>query len=76
MSSQYVDGEEEQLHLVQPLIMQAKRELATLFRRPVPDRAEELLNWVAREAFRLGHQHAHDRNTLREDLWPDDEITE
>jgi hypothetical protein len=73
--SQYVDGEEEQLRLTDPLVDNARRELARLMKRPIPDSMTQLLNWLARESFRLGHQHAHDRSTLIADLWSDDEVT-
>ena len=73
--TQYVEGEEEQLLLTEPLVHQAVAEFAKLAKRPVPDRIAELLHWLARESFRLGYQHAHDRNTIQKDLWPSDEVT-
>lgn len=67
--TQYVDGEEEQLDTIEPFIAEGQRRLAQLYRRPVPAEATELLRWIAREAFRVGHQHAHDRHTVRADPW-------
>jgi len=75
MPTQYVDGEEEQLALAEPLVNDAVRQLARFSRTPVPDHVRELLRWLAREAFRLGYQHAHDRSTLRNGLFPKDEVT-
>lgn len=75
MPTQYVEGEEEQLEYVEPFVQTAIHELARLYRQPVPDRAAQLLRWIAREAFRLGHQHAHDKNTVADELWPTDEVT-
>jgi hypothetical protein len=75
MPTQYVDGEEEQLGLAEPLVRQGQRQLAAIYRRPVPDEVVELLRWIARESFRLGYGHAHDRNTMPEELWPEDEVT-
>jgi hypothetical protein len=73
--SEHVDGEEEQLEALQPLVRQAIGEFAMLARRPVPVRITSLLEWLAREAFRRGHAHAHSRHTVKDDLWPDDEVT-
>lgn len=73
--SHYVDGEEEQLELTDPLVDNARRELAKIMKRPIPDPLTQLLQWLARESFRLGYQHAHDRSTLIANLWPDDEVT-
>lgn len=72
MPTQYVDGEEEQLELAKPLVRHAVHELARASKTPVPDHVRELLMWLAREAFRLGYQHAHDRNTLKQELRPDE----
>lgn len=73
--SNHIDGEEEQLELAEPLIQQAIGEFAKLSRRPVPDRVAELLRWIARQCFRLGYQHAHERNTVKDNLWPHEEVT-
>lgn len=70
MPTQYVDGEEEQLELAEPLVRHAVRELARASKTPVPDHVRELFAWLAREAFRLGYQHAHERNTLKKGLRP------
>lgn len=75
MPTQYVDGEEEQLELAKPLVRHAVHELARASKTPVPPHTRELLMWLAREAFRLGYSHAHARNTLKEELRPDDEVT-
>jgi hypothetical protein len=69
--SKYVDGEQEQLELIEPLVRTAKTELAMTIRRPLPESVDELLNWIAREAFRLGHEYAHSKKTVADDLWPD-----
>jgi hypothetical protein len=73
--TQYVDGEEEQLELTEPLVANARIELARLVRTPIPDHVTQLLRWLARESFRLGYQHAHERNTVNKDLWPEEEVT-
>lgn len=75
MPTQYVEGEEEQLELAEPLVQQAVLEFAKLSRKPVPEHVRELLKWLARESFRLGYSHAHDRNTMRNGLFPKDEVT-
>jgi len=59
----HVDGEEEQLSLLDPMLREANRQLARRMRTPLTEDANECLRWLAREAFRLGFQHAHERNT-------------
>jgi len=73
MSAQrHIDGEEEQVELLSPLLREASRQLAKQARSPLTAEAVECLRWLAREAFRLGYQHAHERNTVNapEDEWP------
>ena len=67
--TQYVEGEEEQLLLTDQLVREAQTEFARLAKRPVPERVTQLLHRLARESFRLGYQHAHDRHTVRADPW-------
>lgn len=61
--SKHVEGEEEQLQLLLPLEREASRQLARIMRQPLTTGGTECLAWLAREAFRLGYQHAHSRNT-------------
>lgn len=75
MPTQYVEGEEERLALADPMVERAFVELARMTRAPVPEQARDLLRWIAREAFRLGYSHAHERSTVKDDLWPNDEVT-
>ena len=70
MPTQYVDGEEEQLA---PVVARSVSTLAKITKTPVPDHVRELLQWLAREAFRRGYSHAHDRSTLKDGLRPDEE---
>lgn len=63
MPRKYIDGEEEQLELLEPLLRAAQMQMAHVMRRPATPDVRECLLWVAREAFRLGYQHAHERNT-------------
>jgi hypothetical protein len=63
--SEYVDGEQEQLELLTPLLREASRQIARTMRTPLNLEATECLRWLAREAFRLGYQHAHERNTVQ-----------
>jgi hypothetical protein len=58
----YIDGEEEQMELLAPITASAAKELGYLMRMP-PKAVADCLAWVAREAFRLGYQHAHSRST-------------
>jgi len=57
----YIDGEEEQLELLEPLLAAALMQLARTPRQSPQTR--DALAWIAREAFRLGYQHAHERST-------------
>jgi hypothetical protein len=61
--SKHVEGEEEQLNLLVPVLREASRQLARAVRTPLNLEATEGLRWLAREAFRLGYNHAHERNT-------------
>jgi hypothetical protein len=61
--SQHVDGEEEQFDLLLPLLREASKQIAADMRTPLRPKSTECLRWLAREAFRLGYQHAHSRNT-------------
>lgn len=56
----HIDGEEEQLDLLEPIVRSAMVQIA---KSPSLDTLHECLMWVAREAFRLGYQHAHSRST-------------
>lgn len=69
--SQHVDGEEA---LYEPLLTQAKVHLSKLTRLPVPDTTRRLLEWLARESFRAGFQHAHSRTTVKDELRPQEEV--
>ena len=60
-----IDGEDEQLALLSPFLREANRQLAMQTRSPLTAEGVECLRWLAREAFRLGFQHAHDRNTVK-----------
>lgn len=70
--SQYVEGEEEQLAM---LLSMAVRTMAKQSRTPVPQDTRELLQWLARESFRRGYNHAHTRTTLKDELSPDEDVT-
>lgn len=63
--SRYVDGEQEQLELLTPVLREASRKLAADMRQPLRPLSTECLRWLAREAFRLGFQHAHSRETVK-----------
>lgn len=67
-----MDGEDEQLDLLEPVLREASRQLARRLRTPLNHDATECLRWLSREAFRLGFQHAHERSTLKV---PDEEST-
>jgi DNA polymerase III epsilon subunit-like protein len=69
--SEHVDGEEEQLEALAPRIRNVSATFALLARRPIPDAVLSSLEWLAREAFRLGYQHAHSRHTIKHDLFND-----
>lgn len=68
--SEHIDGEDERCAV---LISQATAEFARATKRPVPEHVREMLAWLVREAFRRGYAHAHDRTTLKDDLWAVDE---
>lgn len=70
--SDHIDGEDERCAV---LISQATAEFARATKRPVPEHVREMLAWLVREAFRRGFAHAHERSTLKEDLWADVEDT-
>lgn len=63
--SKHVDGEEEQLQMLEPVLREASKQLAKTMRQPLTVASIECLRWLAREAFRLGHQHAHERSTVQ-----------
>lgn len=69
--SEHIDGEEEKY---EPLFNQAKTYFAKLTRAPIAGATIKMLEWLARESFRAGYQHAHSRTTVRDDLWPDEEV--
>jgi hypothetical protein len=75
MPTKYVDGEEEQLELTAQIVREAQAEIVKLTRRPIPEHVRQLLMRLSRESFRLGFKHAHDRNTLKAELWPEEEVT-
>lgn len=58
----HIDGAEEQLELLEPILTAAARELGYLMHLP-PTAVADCLAWVARESFKLGYQHAHSRST-------------
>ncbi len=60
-----IDGEDEQLAAMEPLLRAAAKELARSYRSPTMPDARECLHWLTREAFRRGYQHAHSRNTVK-----------
>jgi hypothetical protein len=74
--SQHVDGEEEQVAAIEPLHRAAMTELARWAQRPVNEAVIEMLRWLARESFRAGYRHAHERSTVSRELWPVDDEQE
>ena len=70
--SMHVDGEEEQIDQIEPLHRAALTELSRWGQRPVSKHVIDLLRWLARESFRAGYRHAHERSTVVADLWPKD----
>lgn len=62
----HIEGEEEQLEAVEPLIVAAMigvREITGA--QSDLDHVEQAIRWLARESFRLGNRHAHKRSTAR-----------
>jgi hypothetical protein len=55
---------DEELATLAPLIQNVANELARSYRSPTMTDARKCLQWLARQACRLGYQDAHNRETL------------
>ena len=70
--TEHVDGEEEQLQRLQPHLRGTVSTWVLHARRPIPEPVVKALEWLVREAFRMGYRHAHDRHTVVRDLWSEE----